>query len=319
MNRFEKHEYAAYTIRPRILKMLPEYLVPSEEPQPRRPWRGKPPDFHVEVTGTDIPKLVASCEIDHSVPPSTCYAGGGTAAEKRLSHFLDRNLKRYARERNQPTRHATSHLSPYLHFGHISSLDVATRARDHAARHYLVAGDFLEELIVRRELAFNHTRFATDPEGFGDLPDWAKKTMQLHASDKRDPVFTAAQLERAQTCDPLWNAAQKELLLRGTIHGYYRMYWGKKIIEWSAGYQEALNIMVHLHDRYALDGRDPNTFTNVLWCFGLHDRPWFERPIFGVIRYMSYAGMQRKTDVQAYIEEIAELERTGCDPVRLNS
>lgn len=319
MNCFEKHEYAAYTIRPKIARMLPKYLVPVNEPKPRRSWRGKPADFHVEVTSRNIPDLVASCEIDHGVKPSTSFRGGSAAAEERLTHFLDRNLKRYARERNQPTSHATSNLSPYLHFGHISSLEVATRAKEHAARHRLVADEFLEELIVRRELAFNHARFGTDPQGFGDLPDWARKTMKTHAADKRDPLFTAEQLERAETYDPVWNAAQKELLLRGTIHGYYRMYWGKKIIEWTAGYREALDIMVHLHDRYALDGRDPNTYTNILWCFGLHDRPWFERPIFGVMRYMSFDGMKRKTDINAYIEEIAELERTGQDPVRLNT
>lgn len=324
MNRFEKHEYAAYTIRPKIARMLPEYLVPAEDRKPRRVWRGGAAKglaagIDVEVTSRNIPELVASCEIDHRVRPSTGFTGGSAAAEGRLSRFLERNLKRYARERNQPASHATSNLSPYLHFGHISALEIATRTKEHAARHRLVANEFLEELIVRRELAFNHARFGTDPQGFGDLPDWAKKTMREHAADRRDPSYTAGQLERAETHDAVWNAAQKELLLRGTIHGYYRMYWGKKIIEWTPGYREALDIMIHLHDRYALDGRDPNTYTNILWCFGLHDRPWFDRPVFGVMRYMSYDGLKRKTDIEGYIEEIAALERTGIDPLRMNS
>jgi deoxyribodipyrimidine photo-lyase len=313
MNRLEKREYAAYTIRPKIHKILPEYLHRAPEVRPKRQWNEKRPDFHVSVTKENIPELVVSCEIDHTVPPSTSFEGGSKAAQRRLEHFLQHNLKRYAKGRNNPSEHATSNLSPYLHFGNISSLQVALRAREHAKKHSLIANEFLEELIVRRELAFNYARFATALDGFGDLPEWARKTMQEHAGDKRDPSFTPAELETATTYDPLWNATQKELLLRGKIHGYYRMYWGKKIIEWSKTYQQALEVMIHLHDRYALDGRDPNTYTNILWCFGLHDRPWFERPIFGKLRYMSFEGMKRKTNIDAYIEEIAEIERTGKD------
>ena len=141
--------------------------------------------------------------------------------------------------------------------------------------------------------------------------------MAKHAHDARPEHYTPAQFEKAETHDPLWNAAQKELLLRGKIHGYYRMYWGKKIIEWSPTYEQALRVMIHLHDVYALDGRDPNTYTNILWCFGLHDRPWTERPIFGQLRYMSFDGMKRKTDIDAYIKEITYLERTGKDPFRI--
>jgi deoxyribodipyrimidine photo-lyase len=146
------------------------------------------------------------------------------------------------------------------------------------------------------------------------LPDWARRTLARHDRDKRPVLYTARQLERAETYDALWNATQKEMLLRGKIHGYYRMYWGKKIIEWTGSHAEALRVMVSIHDRYALDGRDPNTYANILWCFGLHDRPWSERPIFGQIRYMSQDGMQRKTNVEAYIGEIRSLEQTGRDP-----
>ena len=171
-----------------------------------------------------------------------------------------------------------------------------------------MAEEFLEELIVRRELAFNFARFAgLQVESLEALPDWCKRTMAKHAADPRAFVYSPEQFENAATHDPLWNAAQRELLLRGTIHGYYRMYWGKKIIEWSATYQEALRTMIRLHDVYALDGRDPNTYTNILWCFGLHDRPWGDRPVFGQLRYMSFDGMKRKTDVEAYIREIADL------------
>jgi deoxyribodipyrimidine photo-lyase len=165
-----------------------------------------------------------------------------------------------------------------------------------------MADEFLEELIVRRELAFNFARFTGSSVASLDaLPDWAKRTMAKHGGDPRPFLYTPGQFENAETHDALWNAAQCELLLRGTIHGYYRMYWGKKIIEWSPTYEEALRTMIHLHDIYALDGRDPNTYTNILWCFGLHDRPWGERPIFGQLRYMSFDGMKRKTDVAAYV------------------
>jgi deoxyribodipyrimidine photo-lyase len=238
-------------------------------------------------------------------------------AQRHLKHFLERNLFRYAKERNNPASHATSNLSPYLHFGHISSLDVALQAKQYAETHKLIADEFLEELIVRRELAFNFARFAPDYESLGSLPDWALETLRAHAKDKRDPKYGYHQLEAGETYDPLWNATQQELLHRGKIHGYYRMYWGKKIIEWSGTHEEALRYMIAMHDRYALDGRDPNTYANVLWCFGLHDRPWTERPIFGQIRYMSFDGMKRKTNIDAYIREIDHLQRTGQDLSRI--
>ncbi|MGI8990444.1 MAG: deoxyribodipyrimidine photo-lyase [Bryobacteraceae bacterium] len=317
MSKFEKREYAAYTIRPKIRRWLPEYLKAVEPVEVKQRWRGEIAPFHTRVTSRNIPELVASCEIDHAVPPSLSYDGGSVAAEKHLDRFLRESLRRYARERNEPGSHATSNLSPYLHFGRISSLEVALRTREYAREHRLIAEEFLEELIVRRELAFNFSRFAPNVESLEVLPDWCKRTMEKHALDPRDPSYTPEQLERAETYDPLWNATQKELLLRGKIHGYYRMYWGKKIIEWSPTYEEALATMIRLHDRYALDGRDPNTYTNILWCFGLHDRPWGERPIFGSLRYMSFEGMKRKTDIGAYMEEIAEIEKTGKDRYRI--
>lgn len=308
MSRHEKRAYGAYTIRPRIRKLLPEYLKPAPEVKLEHRWPasfGKiTAPWHTEVKPGNIAHLVASCAIDHSVPPSISFEGGRRQAEKHLAHFLDENLRRYARDRNEPSLHATSNLSPYLHFGHISALEVALAAKEHAAQYELIPDEFLEELIVRRELAFNFARFAGNVESFSDLPDWCKRNMKKHASDPRAPVYHLAQFEAAATHDALWNATQKELLTRGKIHGYYRMYWGKKIIEWSATYEDALHAMIHLHDRYALDGRDPNTYSNILWCFGLHDRPWPERPVFGTFRWMSLDGMKRKTDIQAYIDEV---------------
>ncbi|MBX9600753.1 MAG: deoxyribodipyrimidine photo-lyase [Bryobacteraceae bacterium] len=311
-----KREYAAYTIRPKIHRLLGEHLRPVEEVALERRYTDAPPSFHTEVTDSNIAGLVASCEIDHGVAPSTSFRGGMPEAEARLDEFVKNRLRRYGQDRNEPSARATSGLSPYLHFGHISSMHAALRAKDFAEEHGIAAEEFLEELIVRRELAFNFARHAADLESFANLPNWAIATLEKHDSDERDPVYDCEQLESARTYDALWNATQKELLLRGKIHGYYRMYWGKKIIEWSRTHREALRTMIHLHDRYALDGRDPNTYTNVLWCFGLHDRPWFERPVFGVVRYMSLEGMKRKTDVTAYLREIDYLELTGKDPFR---
>jgi deoxyribodipyrimidine photo-lyase len=319
MSAFTKREYAAYTIRPKIHRVWQRYLSPLPDVKLTRRWTGPPPEFHTEVTAANIASLLASCEIDHSIPPSISYTGGRLAAEATLRHFLNNNLRRYARERNEPAAHATSDSSPYLHFGQISALEIALAARQHAAERSLVADEFIEELIVRRELAFNYARFASPPDSFVHLPDWNRKTLTDHDADPRSPLYGYDEFAAASTHDPLWNACQNELLLRGKIHGYYRMYWGKKIIEWSRSHQDALETMVRLHDIYALDGRDPNTYTNILWCFGLHDRPWQERPIFGKVRFMSYEGMKRKTGVDAYLREIAHLQQTGRDPFRLRA
>ncbi len=290
---FAKREYAAYTIRPKIHKLLPSYLWPLPPVKVHKRFPPRASEFHTAVTSANIAALVADCQIDHTVPPSVSIAGGRPAAKKHLAYFLKHGLARYAAESNEPSAHATSGLSPYLHFGQISALEVALAAK--------ASAEFLEQLIVRRELAFNFAGFAPRLDSLDVLPDWARKTMRRHRRDRRHPVYTPEQFERAATHDALWNATQQELLTGGTIHGYYRMYWGKKIIEWSPTYDDALRTMIYLHDRYALDGRDPNTYTNILWCFGLHDRPWPERAIFGTMRAMTLAGMRRKTNVDAYV------------------
>jgi deoxyribodipyrimidine photo-lyase len=283
--------YAAYSLRPRIHKLLPQFL--------RAAPLVKAPGHRFSLSIPDgLPK-----------PPHTGseFRGGRAEAQKRLREFLKRRLSRYAADKNEPAAHATSDLSPYLHFGYISALEVALAVKEYAAEHKLIADEFLEELIVRRELAFNFARYSTQVDSLSALPEWARGTLKKHRKDRRDPVYTPEQFAAAATYDDLWNATQKELLLRGKIHGYYRMYWGKKILEWSHTPEEALGTMIGLHERYALDGRDPNTYGNILWCFGLHDRPWPERPIYGTVRSMVRSGMERKTDVQAYLREIEEL------------
>jgi deoxyribodipyrimidine photo-lyase len=282
--------YAAYSIRPKIHRLLPRFLKAIPRARVERPF----------------PRL-GEIRIDYAAAPCTEFSGGRRSALRCLRRFLEERLSRYPAGKNEPSAHVTSGLSPYLHFGHISALEVALAVRDYANEHRLVAYEFLEELIVRRELAFNFAYHAARVDSLDELPGWARQTLDAHRRDSRDPVYTPQQFENAATHDNLWNAAQKELLLRGKIHGYYRMYWGKKILEWSATPEEALATMIHLHDRYALDGRDPNTYANILWCFGLHDRPWPERPIYGTVRSMTRSGMDRKTDTAAYIREIEEL------------
>jgi len=284
-----KKEYGAYTIRPKIQKLLPTFLTPVERVPLRLKWKGEVPDFHTEVTQSNMCELIRACEIDHEVPTVVELPGGRLAAEALLRNGIGR----------------ASGLSPYLHFGQISSLEVALAVKVHAAENGYSCDAFLEQLIVRRELAFNHALFAEQPDALEHVPDWARKTLAKHAGDVRSPIYTRQQFEAAATHDPLWNAAQCELLRRGKIHGYYRMYWGKKIMEWSATMDEALATMVYLNDRFALDGRDPNTYASILWCFGLHDRPWGERPIFGMVRYMTYEGARRKTDVEGYLKEMS--------------
>jgi deoxyribodipyrimidine photo-lyase len=305
LSAIELRAYAAYSMRPRINRLLPQFLKPVEAVKLAR---------RFTTTGAvpeNIANAVASCAIDHSVPPSTTFRGGRREAERHLERFLAGRLHRYSQDKNEPSAHATSDLSPYLHFGYISALEVALAVSEYAKEHKLMAAEFLEELLVRRELAFNFARYARRVDSLEELPDWAQATLAKHRTDPRDPVYRREQFESAATCDDLWNATQKELLLRGKIHGYYRMYWGKKIVEWSATPEESLATMIHLHDRYALDGQDPNTYGNILWCLGLHDRPWPERLVYGTVRSMSRAGMERKTDVSAYLKEIEYLERTG--------
>lgn len=303
---FAKQEYAARTIRPKIQKLLGEHLRPVGPVRVKQRWKNASQDsLHTRVTAENIGELLANSEIDHAVPLSAGFRGGRTAGLRCLRFFLKNNLVRYAKLNREPSAQATSRLSPYLHFGHISALETALAVLAYAEEHKLMAAEFLEQLIVRRELAFNFARYGPCPNTLDALPEWARKTLAKHATDARNPVYSREQFERAQTHDALWDATQRELLRDGFIHGYYRMYWGKKIVEWSATPQEALETMIYLHDRYALDGRDPNTYTNILWCLGLHDRPWGERPVFGTIRYMSLDGMKRKTDVAAYIREQA--------------
>lgn len=270
---------------------------------------------------------LAALPIDHAVPV-VGYRGGLSAAKKTLRDFIAHKLERYEADRNHPDKSATSGLSPYLHFGHLSAhrvvsaiaereewtpADLGTRSRGERTGFWKMhpsAEAFLDQLIVWRELGLNFCSHETDYRSFASLPNWAQKTLNQHKPDARPTLYTRAQLEAARSYDPLWNAAQRELLQEGRIHNYMRMLWGKKILEWSKTPEHALATTLYLNDRHALDGRDPNSYSGILWCFGRYDRAWGpERPIFGTIRYMSSESAEKKLWLAQYLAKYGEQRR----------
>lgn len=261
--------------------------------------------------------------IDHAATPAETK-GGTVAARERLRHFLDTNLSRYAEERNEPELDVASNLSPYLHFGHISTHEIFSEVtqrenwtpdklslRVNGSREgwwnmSATAEGFLDELITWREVGYNFSSHRDDYDKYDSLPDWAKKTLREHAKDQRDHLYTLEQFERGATHDPLWNAAQNQLVREGRIHNYLRMLWGKKILQWSETPQQAAEIMIHLNNKYGLDGRNPNSYSGIFWVLGRYDRPWAPvRPVFGSIRYMSSENTARKVSVKNYIQKYA--------------
>jgi len=229
------------------------------------------------------------------------FKGGSTEARRRLAAFLRSGFDGYGTARNDPAQPQCSNLSPYLHFGQISPVEIVRKSRaakSGAEQDHTV---FLEELIVRRELAINFVHFEPDYDRYASLPDWAKRTLAKHRGDTREHLYTRDQLESAATHDPYWNAAMTEMLRTGYMHNYMRMYWGKKIIEWSNTPECAYDTTLFLNNKYFIDGRDPNSYVGVGWVFGLHDRPWAERNVFGMVRYMNAAGLERKFDIKAYV------------------
>lgn len=299
---FPKGEWAARTLRPKVQRALPAWLSKPESIKLTHPNAALtlPIDWETDLS-QPVAELVQSCQIDHSVNPSLTFKGGTLEARKRLTGFLKQRLSTYDSDRNDPGVRGTSELSPYLHFGMISPLEIALTAIDAKAADEAGVSAFLEELIVRRELAFNFCTYNPHFDSLEGLPSWARSSLAEHDRDPREGIWSFESIEQARTPDQVWNLAQRELLLTGKIHGYIRMLWGKKIIEHSPSHAEAVRRMIVLHDKYALDGRDPNTYTNILWCLGLHDRAWGPaKPVIGLIRPMSSDAMRRKTDIPAY-------------------
>ncbi len=296
-----KAEVAARTIRPKVMRALAAWLRPIDDPRPvvAPPGRLALPFDPVDLARADLGSLVAACEIDHGVPVVEATPGGTSAGERRLADFVRGPLATYDLDRNDPARDATSGLSPYLHFGMLGARRAALEARASGQGPALEA--FLEQLLVRRALSFNFARNHPDHAAWTALPLWARATLDAHAPDGRYIEVTVRELEEARSPDELWNAAMRELRVRGAVQPYARMLWGKLPLLWTLKPEAAHAAIVHLNDRWALDGRDPNGYANVSWCFGLHDRPWPERRVFGSVRSMTSASARRKLDFESYI------------------
>jgi deoxyribodipyrimidine photo-lyase len=300
-----KAEYAARTIRPKLHRIMADFLMPLS------PRDVKKPSLNRSLTGTEgldvqAPKtLLHSLSLDKSVSPVSRFFPGGTShAKKRFQAFLANGLENYDQNSNQPQTDDISHMGPYLHFGQISPLYLAMAVMN-VDRSLADARDaFIEQLIIRRELAVNFVYYTPGYDTFDVIPGWAKKTLADHETDPRKYLYTADELAQANTHDPYWNAAMMEMSHTGFMHNYMRMYWGKKILEWSSSPKQAYETTLALNNRYFLDGRDPNSYTGVAWLYGIHDRAWAERTIFGKTRYMAASGLERKCDIAAYVEKI---------------
>ena len=290
-----KQEYGAYTLRPKLKKLLPGFLC----------------DFPAIVSYSVGSKKISAAPVDwqkmysyvrdHSVQEVDWLMPGETAARVSAERFVKEGLQKYIQNRNDPNLDGQSNISPYLHFGHVAPQRVALLVN--GSKIYAEAKEaFLEELIIRRELADNFCYYNENYDRFEGFPNWARKTLNDHRADKREYQYSRETFEQGKTHDELWNAAQHQMVEWGKMHGYLRMYWAKKILEWSASPEQALKTALCLNDRYELDGRDPNGYTGIAWSMGgVHDRAWKERTVLGKVRYMSYAGCARKFDVKQYV------------------
>jgi deoxyribodipyrimidine photo-lyase len=299
-----KAEYAARTIRPKIHHSLDDYLSAFKSVSLKKSSKG------LSARGIDLRKidsLLSKMDIDRNVGPVTHYFRGGTSeAKERFADFVAKRLNMYDRHSNQPQTDDISNMSPYLHFGQISPMYLALAVREAGkrAKDTINMEAYLEQLIVRRELSINFVYYTPDYDRYSCIPGWAKRTLKDHKLDKRPYRYSIHQLEEAGTQDRYWNAAMLEMKNTGFMHNYMRMYWGKKILEWSPTPERAFKTTLALNNKYFLDGRDPNSYTGVAWLYGIHDRAWQERPIFGKVRYMAATGLERKCDIEAYVKKV---------------
>jgi len=301
----EKEEYAAYTIRKKINKIRADYLVEYQREKLQNKTEIKIKNNELELV-TDLDSYLGKMNFEQKKSYSDYFKGGYREARKKLDDFIQHKLNDYEEKRNIPHLNYQSDLSPYLHFGQISAQEVglaAINSKDDAE-------PFLEELIVRRELSFNFVYYNKNYDGgLKDiLSDWAYQSLMEHQDDQREYIYDYQELERAETHDQYWNAAQKEMVITGKMHNYMRMYWGKKILEWTADPEEAYQGALKLNNKYSLDGRDPNSYAGVAWVFSKHDRAWTERDIFGKVRYMNSRGLERKFKMDKYLEKINNLK-----------
>jgi len=295
-----KEEYSAATLRRKIEPMIAHFAhgVPDMDVD----YPSEDIDLGIEELSFDsVDQLLEAFPFSSGGPDCTWIPGGEEPALSVLQRFVEGCLEGYAELHNDPANPYVSKLSPYLHFGQISPISIY---REVARRKVPDVPVFLEELVVRRELAMNFVYYNPLYDRYEGLPEWARRSLEAHEVDPRQYKYTTKELEHGETHDPYWNAAQKELVQLGTMHGYMRMYWGKKILEWSNSPKNAFVLALELNNRYQLDGRDPNGYAGVAWCFGKHDRPWVERPIFGNVRYMNDRGLERKFAIKSYVDRI---------------
>lgn len=291
-----KLEFGAYTLRPKITKLLPEFLeeFPLLKKHPFA-WTGRHPRIAWQ-------QILQDDRVDPEIMPVAWAKPGYKAGMQYLQNFTEQGLHGYNEKRNDPNQDAQSNLSPWLHYGQIAPQRVALEVRK--SRAPLDDRDaFLEELIVRRELSDNFCYYQPEYDSTEGFPNWAKANHKLHRKDKREYLYRLKDFEHGKTHDQLWNAAELQMEKEGKMHGFMRMYWAKKILEWTASPEEAMKIAIYLNDKYELDGRDPNGYTGIAWSIGgVHDRAWVSRPVYGQIRYMNENGCRRKFDVDAYIK-----------------
>jgi deoxyribodipyrimidine photo-lyase len=302
----DKEMYSAGTFRPRVHRLTDRYLIPPDHKNPKIDSF----DFSFDSLEISEPsKILKRLDLDRSVAGVEHLSGGTSKAIKEFHFFISKKMDRYHLHRNDPSLGIQSNMAPYLHFGQISPITLALEANEVGSPG---AESFLEELVVRRELAINFVNYNPLYDEIECLPVWARQTLNEHSNDIREYVYTSKELEEARTHDPYWNAAQNEMLLTGKMHNYMRMYWGKKILEWTEEPREAFKTALYLNNKYSIDGRDPNSYAGVAWCFGKHDRPWAERSIFGKVRYMNDKGLKRKFRIDDYVDKIAKLEDRLC-------
>ncbi len=293
----DKQEFGAYTIRNKIKSRLVEYLTEF-------------PDLEIHPFNENVNNIFPELDLSNSQTypaESKLFISGMAEAHNNLKYFLENRLNDYALLRNDPSNNFQSNLSPYLHFGQISAQRIALEVINYDCKTESKDA-FLEELIIRKELSDNFCFYNQNYDNFEGFPDWAKKTLSEHQADEREHIYNTAQFENAQTHDPYWNAAKLEMVGTGKMHGYMRMYWAKKILEWTETPESALETAIYLNDKYELDGGDPNGYAGIAWSIGgVHDRAWGERPVFGKIRYMNDKGLKRKFNIDEYVRNINRL------------
>ena len=300
--RYHGREHStAMSFRPRLMAALPHYLHPVTLAEPNVRRRVEIPFEPVRPAPDGIPALVASCEIDHTVPPARALRGGTAAAGQRLEHFVTTGLTRYEEDRGDPNEDATSMLSPYLHFGNISPQEVLLRARE--AGPATQFAKFQDELLTWREISHNFVYYNRRHRTVEAIPAWAREELRKGEADSRPALYSEEEMEQAQTGSELWNAAQRAYLRDGWMHNALRMLWGKAVVQWTPDAQEALRVLEHFNNKYSLDGRDPNSYGGIHWTFGKFDRPFYRRPIYGTVRYQSLKAAEKKFDVAKYVRQ----------------